>query len=146
MTRTLHPPRPTGALAWAAVGAFGVLALTQIAIPLTSDDATIEWLSSLVAVAFFATSLALAADRWGASRAAVAAASVVVATLGVERLGSTTGFPFGEYDYTGALVEEARGDEGSARLRAGQGGGRRLPRHGRAASAEVGTRRGAHHW
>ena len=51
-----------------------MLALTQIAIPLTSDDATIEWLSSLVAVAFFATSLALAADRWGASRAAVAAA------------------------------------------------------------------------
>ena len=28
---------------------------------------------------------------------------MVVATLGVERLGSTTGFPFGEYDYTGAL-------------------------------------------
>lgn len=109
MTRTLHPPRPTGALAWAAVGAFGVLALTQIAIPLTSDDATIEWLSSLVAVAFFATSLALAADRWGASRAAVAAASVVVATLGVERLGSTTGFPFGEYEYTGAL-EPTLGD------------------------------------
>ncbi len=86
-----------------AVGAFGVMALTQIAIPLTSDDATIEWLSSLVVAAFFATSLALAAGRWGVGRAVGAAAVVVVATLGVERLGSTTGFPFGEYDYTGAL-------------------------------------------
>lgn len=86
-----------------AVGAFVTMALTQIAIPLTSDDATIEWLSSLVVIAFFATSLALAADRWGISRAAGAAAFVVVATLGVERLGSTTGFPFGEYEYTGAL-------------------------------------------
>lgn len=95
--------KPSGGAAWAAVGAFVVLALTQIAIPLTSDDATTEWLSSLVVVAFFATSLALAAEHWGVSRAAGAAGFVVVATLGVERLGSTTGFPFGEYDYTGAL-------------------------------------------
>lgn len=87
----------------AALAAFGVMALAQIAIPLTSADATIEWLSSLVVTAFFATSLALAVAQWGPARAAGAAGFVVVATLGVERLGSTTGFPFGEYDYTGAL-------------------------------------------
>lgn len=82
---------------------FGVMAAAQIAIPLTSDDATIEWLSSLVVVAFFATSLLLAGAHWGAARALAAAAFVTVATLVVERLGSTTGFPFGEYEYTGAL-------------------------------------------
>lgn len=82
---------------------FGVLALAQIAIPLTDDDATIEWLSALVVVAFFATSLLLAVDRWGARRALGAAGFVVAATLVVERIGSTTGFPFGEYEYTGAL-------------------------------------------
>lgn len=83
--------------------AFAVMALAQIAIPLTSDDATIEWVSTLVVTAFFATSLALATARWGAVRAAGTATFVVVATLAVERLGSTTGFPFGEYEYTGAL-------------------------------------------
>lgn len=82
---------------------FIVLALAQIAIPLTSEDATIEWLSSLVVAAFFATSLAVAIGHWGAARAGAAAAFVVVATLGVERLGTATGFPFGDYEYTGAL-------------------------------------------
>jgi uncharacterized membrane protein len=82
---------------------FGVLALAQIAIPLTDDRATTEWLSTLVVVAFAATTLVLAVAAWGASRAVAALAFVAVATLAVERLGSTTGFPFGEYDYTGEL-------------------------------------------
>ncbi len=93
---------PVGAAAVAGV-AFGAMALAQIAIPLTSDRATIEWMSTTVVVAFFATTLALACRHWGPSRALGAAAVVVVGTLAVERLGSTTGFPFGEYDYTGAL-------------------------------------------
>lgn len=96
----------TSRLAWAS---FAALALTQIAIPLTDDDATIEWLSSLVVVAFFLTALAVVVDRWGAARAFGAAAFVVVATLGVERLGTSTGFPFGEYDYTGALQPTVAG-------------------------------------
>jgi uncharacterized membrane protein len=101
--------RTQNGLLGVAVGAFGVLALAQIAIPLTSDDATVELLSSLVVVAFFATSLALAVERWGAGRALGAAGFVVVATLVVERVGSTTGFPFGEYDYTGALEPTVAG-------------------------------------
>lgn len=79
------------------------MALAQIAIPLTSDDATIEWMSSLVVAAFFMTTLLSAIGHWGGTRAASAAGFVVVATLAVERLGSTIGFPFGDYDYTGAL-------------------------------------------
>ncbi len=83
--------------------AFAVMASAQIAIPLTSDDATIEWMSSLVVTAFFVTTLVLAIGRWGPARALGAAGFVVVATLVVERVGSTTGFPFGDYHYTGAL-------------------------------------------
>lgn len=87
----------------AAAVPFAVLALAQIAIPLTSHDPTIEWLSTLVVVAFFVTTLALTVVHWGARAAGTATAFVVVATLVAERVGSTTGFPFGEYDYTGAL-------------------------------------------
>jgi uncharacterized membrane protein len=90
----------TARLAWVP---FAVMALTQIGIPLTDDDATLEWLSSLVVVAFFLTTLAVVVARWGAARALGAAAFVVVATALVEKLGTTTGFPFGAYDYTGAL-------------------------------------------
>lgn len=90
----------TSRLAWAP---FAALALTQIAIPLTDDDATIEWLSSLVVVAFFLTALVVVVARWGTGRALGAATFVVVATLVVEKVGTATGFPFGDYDYTGAL-------------------------------------------
>src|SRR3546814_9546682 len=83
----------TARLAWAP---FALLALAQVAVPLTDDDATLEWLSSLVVVAFFLTTLVVLAARWGAVRALTAAAFVVVATLSVERLGTTTGFPFGD--------------------------------------------------
>jgi uncharacterized membrane protein len=87
-------------LAWVP---FGVMALAQIAVPLTDHPPTLEWLSTVVVVAFAVTTFALAASSWGASRAGLALAFVVVATFVVERVGSTTGFPFGEYDYTGAL-------------------------------------------
>lgn len=83
--------------------AFGVLALAQIAIPLTDDRATTEWLSTLVVVAFAATTLVLTIGAWGGQQAALAFGLVAVGTLVVERAGHTTGFPFGEYDYTGAL-------------------------------------------
>ena len=95
---------------WVAAGVpFGVLALSQIAIPLTSHDATIEWLSTLVVVAFAATTFVLTAGHWGVGRAGIAAGFVIAATLGVEHLGSTTGFPFGDYDYTGALEPTVAG-------------------------------------
>ena len=90
----------TAHLAWAP---FAVMALTQIGIPLTDHEPTLEWLSSLVVVAFFITTLVVVVARWGAARALGAAAVVVVATLLVERLGTATGVPFGEYDYTGSL-------------------------------------------
>lgn len=93
----------------AAIAPFVVMALAQIAIPLTSDGATIEWVSTLVVVAFAVTTFVLTAGHWGIGRAGVASGFVVVATLGVEHLGSSTGFPFGEYDYTGALQPTVAG-------------------------------------
>ena len=82
---------------------FAVMALAQIAIPLTDHDPTVEWLSSLVVVGFAVTTLGLAARVWGWPRAVGALGFVAVATSAVEKLGTATGFPFGEYDYTGAL-------------------------------------------
>jgi len=87
----------------AAALAFAVLALSQIAVPLTDDATTLEWLSTIVVVAFAATTLALTGRAWGWWPALGALGFVVVATFAVELLGSTTGVPFGEYDYTGAL-------------------------------------------
>ncbi len=92
-----------------AAVAFVVMALAQIAIPLTDHDPTIEWLSSLVVAAFFVTTLALTVGHWGGRRAALAGAFVVVTTLVVERIGTTTGFPFGDYHYTGALEPTVAG-------------------------------------
>lgn len=106
MTATDHASRVQRHPAWVP---FAVLALTQIAIPLTDDDRSIEWLSSLVVVAFFATTLTLTVTRWGAKAAGAAAGFVVVATMVIEKLGTTTGFPFGEYDYTGALQPTVAG-------------------------------------
>ncbi len=88
---------------------FAAMALAQIAIPLVDHDPTLEWLSSLVVAAFAATTLVLAIAAWGAGRALAAAAVVVVATSAVEKLGTATGVPFGEYDYTGALQPTVAG-------------------------------------
>ena len=97
---------PVGAF---VVGPFAVMALAQIAIPLTDHAPTTEWLSSVVVVAFAATTFAVTAVHWGAGRAAAAFALVVVTTFAIEVVGSRTGFPFGDYDYTGALQPTVAG-------------------------------------
>ena len=98
----------TGSPRWAAAP-FAVMAAAQIAIPLTEHDPTIEWVSSLVVVAFAATTFVITGLAWGWARASLAFGSVVVATLAVERVGTETGFPFGAYDYTGALQPPVAG-------------------------------------
>ncbi len=60
-------------------------------------------LSSVVVVGSFTTTTANAVRRWGGPRAGVAAAATAVATTVVERVGTTTGFPFGRYGYTRVL-------------------------------------------
>ena len=77
-----------------------VMGLAQIAVPLTEDHAV---LTTVVVAAFAATTTCLAAAVWGVRRACLAAVVVVVATTVLERVGTSTGLPFGEYRYTGVL-------------------------------------------
>jgi putative membrane protein len=82
------------------------MALTQIAVPLTDDRAT---LTTVVVVAFAVTTTALAAREWGWGRALLTAAVVVTTTTALERVGTATGLPFGEYRYTGVLQPTVAG-------------------------------------
>ncbi len=79
------------------------MALAQAPVPFVDDDRA---LTTVVVVAFFSATCALAADVWPLRRVAVAAAVVVAGTLALEFVGHTTGWPFGAYDYTGALVPQ----------------------------------------
>jgi putative membrane protein len=49
------------------------------------------------------TTGAAAVHRWGRPRALVAAATIAAATTAIERLGTSTGRPFGHYRYSGSL-------------------------------------------
>ena len=59
--------------------------------------------SHVVVGALGATTAAAAGHRWGCGRAVMGAAVVSAATAVVERIGTTTGLPFGRYQYTGRL-------------------------------------------
>lgn len=96
----MNPAPRTAGWAWPP---FAVMALAQIAIPLVDDDTAIEWLSTVVVVAFAASTLVLTVAHWGPRWAALAGGYVAVVTLAIEEVGSSSGFPFGEYHYTGAL-------------------------------------------
>jgi uncharacterized membrane protein len=84
----------------AAAAAFAVMALLQIAVPLTDDRAG---LTTAVVVAFAVTTTLLAAMAWGGSRAVAAGAVVTAGALALEAVGTRTGWPFGEYEYGDAL-------------------------------------------
>jgi putative membrane protein len=60
-------------------------------------------LSSVVVVGSFTTTTANAMRRWGVGRAGTAAAATAAATTAVERIGTSTGIPFGRYAYSRAL-------------------------------------------
>jgi putative membrane protein len=87
-----------------------VTALAMVATPLAEQGGDVRVvLSSVVVVGYFLVSF-LAVDReWGTNRALRAAGAVVGLTLVVEFVGSTTGFPFGDYDYTTLLQPQIAG-------------------------------------
>ncbi len=93
--------RPRTVAVAVGVAAAGLMALAQAPVPFVDDDRA---LTTVVVVAFFTATCALAADVWPIRRVALAAGVVVVATFALELAGSTTNWPFGAYDYTGALV------------------------------------------
>ena len=86
-----------------AVVAFVAMVAGMIATPRfeTGGDER-RVLAHAVVASFFVAALASAMRAYG-RRALVAAAAIVIVTFLVEVLGSTTGFPFGSYDYTDAL-------------------------------------------
>ncbi|MFZ4811339.1 MAG: carotenoid biosynthesis protein [Ilumatobacteraceae bacterium] len=66
-------------------------------------------LSTVVVSSLFATTAAAAQRRWGTQRTAIAAGTIAGATAAVEHIGTSTGFPFGRYAYTGALRPQVVG-------------------------------------
>ncbi len=75
-------------------------ALSKIPVPLW--PAGFPLLGTLGTVFLFGAALGYAWERVGAARALGLAAFAVLAGLGVELLGSRSGFPFGAYSYAGA--------------------------------------------
>jgi putative membrane protein len=69
-------------------------------VPLTDDRAA---LTTAVVVAFAVTTTLLASMAWGGRRALAAGVVVLAGALALEAVGSSTGWPFGEYDYGDAL-------------------------------------------
>ena len=97
----LYPPVPTvlPALAWVAavVGIAG-----QIGYPLC-DTPTQTLLTGLTVTAFFLAMAAATCATFGPARGLPAIAVGCVLSWTVELLGARTGFPFGDYRYTGSL-------------------------------------------
>lgn len=106
MTAALRLSRPSTPAVAVALGAFALMAGAQALIPFVDDTRA---LTTVVVVAFFATTAALAGAVWPWPRVAAAAGAVVVGTFALEWLGSTTGWPFGVYHYTDALRPQAAG-------------------------------------
>jgi uncharacterized membrane protein len=81
---------------------FAIAAAATVASPLLRRGRR-RLASSAVVSGLAVTTGAAAVRRWGRPRALVAAATIAVATTAVERLGTTTGRPFGRYRYSGSL-------------------------------------------
>lgn len=97
-----------GTRARAAVAGCALAAM--VATPLARRGGSVRAVLASAVVAGAATTTTLGATaRWGGRRAATAAGIVATTTAWVERVGSTTGRPFGRYRYTGRLRPSVAG-------------------------------------
>lgn len=107
MTKPHDAERNPAVARWAdrvAAAASVVTVAGMIATPLLPKGGTgRRVLSSVVVGGMYATTTANAARRWGVARAGAASATTAVATGFIERFGTRTGVPFGQYAYTAAL-------------------------------------------
>nr|MBA3605550.1 carotenoid biosynthesis protein [Acidimicrobiia bacterium] len=78
-------------------------ALAMVAYPLARRGGPARRLLTPVVVGGLAAITTGATRPWGHRRQAVAAGVVAVATGALERIGTSTGVPFGRYRYTGVL-------------------------------------------
>lgn len=84
----------------------------MIALPVarwTWGDALIPSFSTLSVVLQCLAVICILWERWGTQRALMSFAVVAALTWAIEWLGSTTGFPFGTYHYTGLLQPQVSG-------------------------------------
>lgn len=86
----------------ARVAPAAVAAAAMIATPLRRRGRR-AGLASVVVSGLAVSSLGAATRRWGPARSVGALAVTAAGTLAVERVGTTTGIPFGRYAYTGIL-------------------------------------------
>jgi putative membrane protein len=98
------PLTARGPLERVGLAAGGVAAAAMVATPLCPRRSqTRAALATVTVTGLFGATLAATARRWGTRPALAAAGSVVAATVVAEKLGTTTGVPFGRYRYTGRL-------------------------------------------
>ncbi len=88
--------------------ASAVTAAAMIATPLVRRGCR-AGLSNAVIGGLSLTTLSTAMSRWGGARAVIALATTAGATTVVEKVGTTTGVPFGRYGYTSALRPQVAG-------------------------------------
>ncbi|MCZ3385593.1 MAG: carotenoid biosynthesis protein [Actinomycetia bacterium] len=104
--RTYTGPAPSDSVAPVAVGLGWFLAVATIALhiafPLVADDQQATLAAYSVAIFFLASvTHATAYHRWRGFL--IVGLALPAIGWGAERVGSTTGIPFGEYEYTDAL-------------------------------------------
>jgi lycopene beta-cyclase len=86
--------------------------LTMISLPIakwTLGSEIIPTMTTISAVFQCAAVFLILQYAWGLPRTAAAFAMVAILTWGMEFLGHTTGFPFGDYDYTELLQPQIGG-------------------------------------
>ena len=89
--------------------AVAVTAIAMVATPLAEIGSTVRvTLAHLVVGGLFVITLLSARSAW-APKAFIACAVIIGIGFVVEVIGSRTGFPFGEYDYTSRLVPQVVG-------------------------------------
>jgi lycopene beta-cyclase len=104
----LQPPRGL----WGVYTLVGAWALSMISLPILlwvfGEGAlpTGVWLSVLLLVG---ASITIMAQAWGMRRALLTALLIAALGWAIEWLGSTSGFPFGSYDYTERLQPQLLG-------------------------------------
>jgi len=83
--------------------------LSMISIPIlrwTVGDNALRWSSSVSVVLQAATVLTILWQHWGARRVLLVSGILIPASWLVEWIGSSTGYPFGDYYYTDQLVPQ----------------------------------------
>lgn len=90
----------------------GIWTLIMIALPIVRALASREVFNALVVVSVISQALAVlvvVGEYWGWRRTLLTALAAAVLSWSVEAVGSATGYPFGEYDYTPSLQPQLFG-------------------------------------